>query len=504
MKPTQSLSCPPPNLRVKPTGKTVLQVQHSFIKRLMACALGLTLCSMQAAEKAPKTSAVVPANSPASFAPVATNHPLANVWNDPEFVRQLLGSYGFMSEVEPRMTAEEQIYYREKIVPLLRDDAARAIPELQFRVKPDASAVFDFTLGNVYFQNENLTNAIRNFEQATAKFPNYRRAWKMLGFALVRDNRHAEAIAPLAKAVSLGEANGPTFGLLGFSYLSGNKFVSAEAAYKQAALFEPDNLDYKLGLVKAQIGQANYDGALALLDEMLQSHPERDVLWSIQANVFLQKNQPAKAAVNFEVLRRLGKATPENLATLGDIYLLEETRDLALAAYLESIEKDGWQKPARALRAAEILVGRGAFFEATELFKKIRAIAGSNLASDDELKLLKLEAKVAMSTGTGETAIMVLEKITERNPLDGEALILAGDYYARIGEVEKAEFRYDAAAKISGFEADALVKQAQLNVKAAKYTQAVESLKKAQQLKPRDNVQRYLERVEQIALARRS
>jgi tetratricopeptide (TPR) repeat protein len=208
--------------------------------------------------------------------------------------------------------------------------------------------------------------------------------------------------------------------------------------------------------------------------------------------------------VNFEVLRRLGKATPENLATLGDIYLLEETRDLALAAYLESIEKDGWQKPARALRAAEILVGRGAFPEATELFKKIRAIAGGNLAGDDELKLLKLEAKVAMSTGAGDTAIGVLEKITERNPLDGEALILAGDYYARIGEVERAEFRYDAAAKISGFEADALVKQAQLLIKSAKYTQAVESLKKAQKLKPRDNVQRYLERVEQIALARRS
>jgi tetratricopeptide (TPR) repeat protein len=485
--------------------KFMLHMQQKLGKCLLASVMAFVFFSLNAAEKVPKGAGAISTSSQlTTFAPLPAQHPLANIWNDPEFVRQLLGSYGSLAEAEPRLTAEEQIYYREKIVPILREDVRQAIPELQSRVKPDASAVFDYTLGNIYFQNENLTNAIRNFEQATAKFPNYRRAWKMLGFALVRDHRHDEAITPLAKAISLGEANGPTFGLLGFSYLSGNKFVSAEAAYKQAALFEPDNLDYKLGLVKAQIGQANYDGALALLDEMLQRFPDKDVLWTIQANVFLQKNQPAKAAVNFEVLRRLGKATPENLATLGDIYLLEETRDLALAAYLESIGKDGWQKPARALRAAEILVGRGAFPEVTELFQKIRATAGSNLASDDELKLLKLEAKVAMNTGAGDTAIGVLEKITERNPLDGEALMLAGDYYARNDQPEKAEFRYDAAAKISGFEADALVKQAQLLIKSAKYPQAVESLKKAQKLKPRDNVQRYLERVEQIALARRS
>lgn len=447
-----------------------------------------------------------PTNLPpqTAFAPLPADHPLANVWNDPAFGRQLIGSYGFLADTEPKMTAEEQIFYREKIVPVLRDDVTKAIPELLSRVKPDASAVFDFTLGNIYFQNENLTNAVKYFEQATAKFPSYRRAWKSLGFALVRGGQLDESLLPLSKAVSLGEANGPTFGLLGYAYLSGGKFVSAEAAYKQAALFEPENLDYKLGLVKALIGQANYDGALALLDEMLQRFPDKDVLWSIQANVFLQKNQPAKAAVNFEVLRRLGKATPENLATLGDIYLLQETRELALGAYLESVEKDGWQKPARALRAAEILVGRGAFVEAEALFKKIRETAGDNLTGDDEMKLMKLEAKVAMNSGAGDKAIGVLEKITERNPLDGEALMLAGDYYARNDQPEKAEFRYDAAAKISGFEADALVKQAQLLIKSAKYPQAVESLKKAQKIKPRDNVQRYLERVEQIALARRS
>jgi tetratricopeptide (TPR) repeat protein len=443
------------------------------------------------------SSASAPA--PVLFSPLPEDHPLAGLWNDPEFHRRLLGSYGFAAEVEPRLSAEEQQVYREKIVPLLRDDPKKAIPELEARIKPDASALFDFLLGNLHFQQGDLTNAMRYFEQAVAKFPSFRRAWKNLGLARVRDGQFDAAVGPLTRSVTLGDVDARTFGLLGYAHLSASRLVSAEAAYRQALLLEPDNLDFQLGLVKSLVGQAQYDTALALLDELLQRHPDRDTFWSIQANVYLQKNELAKAAVNFEVLRRLDKATADNLFTLGDIYLSQEARESALDAYRAALEKDGWQRPAKALRAAELLTARGAYAEARALCERIRAVAAGNLAPDDELKLLKQEAKVALATGAGEEAIRVLEQIIARNPLDGEALLLAGDYYARQGELEKAEFRYNAAAKLAEFEADALVKQAQLLVKSGKYALAAETLRKAQKVRPRDNVQRYLEKVEQLA-----
>lgn len=466
--------------------------------------LGGLLVALTAFGKEKPAATRTGTNTPALFAPVADNHPLAGVWNDPEFTRRLLGSYGFASEVEPRMTAEEQQFYKEKVVPLLREDSNKALAELQPRIKPESSALFDYTVGNIYFQGEDFTNAVKYFEQAVAKFPDFRRAWKNLGFALVRDGKYNEAIHPLSEAIVLGGGDGKAFGLLGFAYMNAGRYLSAEAAYKQAMLFEPDNLDFKLGLVKSCIGQASYDAALAMLDELLQRYPDNSNLWSIQANVYLQKDRPAQAAVNFEMLRRMGQATPENLATLGDIYMMQESKDLALAAYLESVEKDEWKHPARALRAAEILSSRGAWDEAGVLFKKVRSVAGGSLEAQDELKLLKLEARVAMATGSGEEGIKVLEQIIQRNPLDGEALLLAGDYYARNGQPEKAEFRYDTAAKLPGFEAEAMVKQAQLLVKSSKYAQAAEVLKKAQKVKPRDNVQRYLEKVEQLARGGRS
>ncbi len=448
-----------------------------------------------AASKPPKSAEAV---APTTFTPLPEGHELASMWNDPEFARRLIGSYGFASDIEPRMTPEEQAAYRDKVVPLLRDDQKKAQSLLSSLLKPGGTAIFDFTLGNLYFQAEDLTNAVKHFEAAIEKYPDFRRAQKNLGFALVRDGKYAEAIKPLVRTIALGGGDGKVFGLLGFAYLSQGRNVSAEAAYRQALVFEAENIDFKLALVKCSIATANFDYALALLDELITQYPERDTLWSLQANIYIQREQPAKAAISLEMLRRAGKANTQTLYLLGDLYMSQESRDLALGAYLEAVEKDNGQNPAKALRAAQILVSRSAWTEADLMFSKIRN-AGTQLTGADELQLLKLESKAAMSAGSGEKAIETLEQILGKNPLDGEALLLAGDYYSKNNQSEKAEIRYRTAGGIQGFEAEALVKHAQLLVKSQKYVPASELLKKAQKLKPRDNVQRYLEKVEQLA-----
>ncbi|HAB15254.1 MAG TPA: tetratricopeptide repeat protein [Verrucomicrobiota bacterium] len=448
-----------------------------------------------------RTQSAEPVNSsvPRQFAPAPSDNPLASLWNDPDFQKRLLGSYGMKSEIEPRMTPEEQAFYRDKVVPALRGEPKEAIQLLVGRTKPGATAQFDFALGNVYFQNDDLTNAIKSFEGAIEKFPDFLRAQKNLGFAFLRAGRYEDAIKPLTRTASLGGADGKLFGFLGYCYSNLGRQASAQSAYQQAILFEPENTDFKLGLVKSAIALGNYEQALAQLDELIQSNPDKENLWTLQANVYVQKGQPDKAAVALEMLRRLGHAKSPQLLLLGDLYLNQDARDLALAAYSEGVEKGAGENLPRALRAADILASRGAWKEAGDLLDKIKASAGNNLSGADELKWLKLTAKVSMGSGDGARAIEVLEEVTQRNPLDAEALLLAGDYYSRNGQPEKAQFRYETAGKIAGFEADALVKEAQLLVSSRKYETAIELLRKAQKVKPRDNVQRYLERVEQVA-----
>ena len=117
--------------------------------------------------------------------------------------------------------------------------------------------------------------------------------------------------------------------------------------------------------------------------------------------------------------------------------------------------------------------------------------------------MLKLEARIAITDGSGVDAARVLEEIVALDPLDGDALMLLAQHYARSGDNERAAFYYERAEGISAFEADARVRHAQMLVSQSRYLEAVPLLKRAQELKPRDEVARYLEQVERIARASR-
>lgn len=436
-----------------------------------------------------------------TFAPVPADHPLAGLWNDPEMTQRLWGSYGFLSDREPRLTTEEQAFYRNTILPLLREDPKNALSRLEAAVKPTDSALFDYTLATVYFQCEDFTNAIRYYEMALAKFPDFLRAQRNLALALVRTGRYAEAIPALTRTLSLGGIDGRIYGLLAYAHTQEGEYFSAASAYQQALLFEPTNKDYQLGLVQCLITTARYNEALRLLDELLIRSPDSEMLWALQANIYLLQNQLGRAAASYEILRRLGKAKAEHLSILGDIYLAEGIPDLALSAYLDASQRDGDTNLSRTLRAADLLASRGAWDEARQLLDRARTLADSMSDRDNELELkrLRLQARVAQGQGQWAMAIQILEELLQRNPLDGEALLLAGDYHLRHGDPQRAAFCFDTAAKIEGFEAVALVKHAQLLVDTQQYPRAIELLRRAQKIQPRDNVQRYLERVEQVA-----
>lgn len=104
-----------------------------------------------------------------------------------------------------------------------------------------------------------------------------------------------------------------------------------------------------------------------------------------------------------------------------------------------------------------------------------------------------------MAEGREISAIKTLEEIVAKNPLDGDALMMIGDYHLTNDENEKAFNRYQLASRIEGFQADAQVKMGQVRVQQRKYNEAIELIRKAQELRPRDNVKRFLESIERVA-----
>ncbi len=424
---------------------------------------------------------------------------MKDFWRDPDFRKRFMGTYGFNSDIEPEFKNEDEEGFYRKLSEIIPTDPKKAIQRLEKRVGPSSSAVLDFTLGTLYFQEGETKTAIKHYEVAVEKFPDFRRAQRNLGVAQVRQGNYSEAVEPLTRTITLGGGDGDTYGLLGFAYLNQERYTSAEVAYKNAMLFSPETSDWKLGLIKSHIAQEHYKVAASLLNELVMQNPDRRRLWRLQANVYLQMNKLNEATVNYEMLRKLGKAEPDDLMLLADIYMTQGWSDLAVPVYLTAVEAGGMDDIDRAFKAAEALTSRGAWDAAKQLFKKIRSVHGEALTEEQELALLKQRAKVVMATGTENEAIKMLEKVLDKNPMDGEALLLAGEYYSQQGQPEKAKLKYESAAKLSDYKADAYVKHAQLLVQNHNYSEAVRLLEKAQEVRPRQNVKDYLESVRKVA-----
>lgn len=428
---------------------------------------------------------------------------LAKIWADPTFQKQFVGGYGVNPEIEPRVTKEE-VNILEKVRPLMAENLPGAEEALRKAMKPDCSAILDYTLGGILFQQDKLIDAMVAFRKAVEKFPSFRRAYRNIGLISVRNQDFEGAIGAFNKMIELGGADAYSYGLLGFSHANRQDFQPAESAYRNALLLQPENIEWRLGLTRCVFKQGKFDDAAALLDVLITSYPDKADFWLLQAHTYLGMKQPMKAAMNLEAMDQLGKSTVDSLYTLGDIYLTESLPSLAYGAYARAVALKPEQPVARAMKSAEQLASRGGAGEARKLVESIRAAKGTTLDEADTRKILKLDARLALAANAGGAdAAATLEEVLKLDPLDGEALMLLAGHYASNGQPDKAMLFYERAAGIEQHAANARVRHAQIFVSQSRYPEAIQLLRQAQEIKPREDVARYLEQIERISKARR-
>jgi tetratricopeptide (TPR) repeat protein len=420
----------------------------------------------------------------------------SQLWNDPTFVNEFLGSYGFLAGAEPQITDEEKEALRN-LIDLIKASPKAAIQALEPQISKSSSAAFDFILANLYFQDGNLTKAEQYYGNAVVKHPDFRRAYKNLGLVQVQQGNFDKAIKTISKALELGEVDGRSYGLLGYGYLTQERYYPAEAAYRQAILMQPDVTDWKVGLARCLLETERYSDAIALFETLLLDEPDNADYWMLQANAYLGKGESLSAAKNLEMVRRMGAADLGTLTLLGDIYMNNQSPDLALDAYLAATEKATDSKAL--LRAAELLTRSGNYEQAKAMIAQIRSALGTQLTDSNDLTLLTLEAKIARAEGNDDVAVTLLTKIVERDALNGDALIELANFYADQNEMAKAINRFEQAEKIEAFERDALIAHAQARVRNGEYKEAAPLLHRALQIKSDSNLEDYAQRVEKAA-----
>lgn len=422
-----------------------------------------------------------------------------NLWNSDDFKRRFTESYIAETDIEPLVTVPEREIMTQ-ILELISENNLDHAAQLLLESRNEASsAVLDYTLGNIYFQQDKLDEAVPEYIKATEKFHKFRRAWKNIGIIYIRQAEFAKALPALTKVVELGGHDAVTYGLLGYAYSSVENFLSAESAYRMAILLDPVTMDWKMGLTRSFFKQERFAEAAALCKQLILEQPGKPDVWLLQANAFIGLNQPMKAAENYEIVDQLGKSTVDSLYMLGDIYINQELYDIAANTYIRAFAIDEEKNTSRPIRSAKILASRGAMEETSLVVDQIQSTYNEQLTTDDKKDLLKIQARLAVANGSEGEEVQVLKEIVELDPLDGEALILLGQHSSRTGDNEQAVFYYELAANIDDYEADAKVRHAQLLVKTGKYAEALPLLRRAQQINQRENIQDYLEQVERLA-----
>ena len=394
-----------------------------------------------------------------SIEPSRLSRPELKIWNDPAFQKQFAESYLAETEIEPRVTVDERDQMQKVLEFLAADEMEKAIKLLEKNRGATANALFDFTLGNVYFQREDFEQALNAYQLAVEKYPKFRRAWRNLGLIHVRQGQFEKALPALTRVIELGGGDALTYGLLGFAYSSVENNLPAESAYRMAILLDPETVDWKMGLARSLFKQERYAEAVALCSTLISSEPERADLWLLQANAYIGLNQPLKAAENYELVDRLGKSTVDSLNMLGDIYINEELYEMAVNSYIRVMEKDLAYNVAPGYSRRQSADGPGSRpGSSRKLLERVENLHAQQLGTEEKKEVLKLRARLAVSEGSGDEEARVLEEIVALDPLDGEALILLGQYNSRVGDTEKAIFYYERAAGLEKFEADAKVR----------------------------------------------
>jgi len=425
-----------------------------------------------------------------------------NVLDDPEWQKRFLGSYGFRSALEPKVNQEEVALLGD-LIELMKANASAAAEQLQGQINDSSSPALIFILANLYFQDGKLEQAQKYYQMAVDKHPDFLRARKNLGLLYMQKQDFDNALKHLSTAIALGESDGRTNGLIGFAYLSGENYLAAESAYRDAIQMEPDVADWQLGLARTLLATERYGEAASLFDTLIKANPDDPTLWLLQSNAYLGLNQPVKAAVNLETVRGMGAPKRESLLLLGDIYLNLEMPESALEVYQQALGEDetGAGYPA-ALRAAKLLQQTGAVEESNELIEDIKSQYASTLTNDQQLELLTIQAKIARRQGDQERAVALLKDIVKKDGTKGDALIELADYYSSTGNEEdmvEAVLYIEKATNLQDYEYQALVKHAQILTKQKKYAQAANLLKRALTIKQEPRIERFLAQVERAA-----
>jgi tetratricopeptide (TPR) repeat protein len=360
----------------------------------------------------------------------------------------------------------------------------------------------------------------------TKGFPNFLRAHKNLANLLFRMDKPKMAKDHFIKSIQLGDRDAVSFGILGAIYMDEGKLISSETALRNSIMINPGISQFKQLLGNVLLQQERYSEAKEIFAELLIKSPNEANFWMAQANCYIALDEIDKAARNLEIVRFMGESNVPSLMLLGDVYMNKEMVAEATEVYLEAISREPTSANlANFIRSAETLNNFAAYEQGMQVINAVAKAYQGQLDDQEEIDLLSLSSEINISLGKGEEAAKNLEALLRKDPFNARALLSLARYYSdltpdlSLPDVEYTTLKrrheqtailyYERAQRLEDEDditarVRAYVGEAQLRVKRRELEQAAELLNEAQTIKYQDNIQAYLNQIEEALKHRRS
>jgi tetratricopeptide (TPR) repeat protein len=401
-------------------------------------------------------------------------------------------SNSFLKEREPEMTAEEYALY-EKVVDTVSSNVEFALKMLEpmIKDKEKATPAFDFVIGNIYFGANQMDRAEKYYRQAVDQFPTFLRAWDNLGILYYTTNRFGDAVTCFSKAITLGDRESSTFGLLGYCLEKDANVVAAEMAYMQAMSGDPANTDWKEGLLRIYIDGKQYGRAESLVKKLIKERPSETRYWFAYAGVLIAQNRKIDAIVLLDTAAKTGVAGPDELILLGDLYAEQNLPGPAVAAYQKVPAASQDRGEEKLINYARSLISLGKLSQAQDVLAGLPP----KLSAEGQLTYLQTRADLEIARKHWPEARAEAESLLKLAPLNGPALLTVGRSYAEEKDLAHAQFAFEEAYRIPETTYRASLELASLELKNRHYAKTAEYLEKAQSIQQSDTIGDWLARV---------
>ncbi len=388
---------------------------------------------------------------------------------------------------EAELPAEEGEFARE-IQPLLADGNHNAVlAAFSKRPLENDSAALRLLRGQILLSLQRPKDASVALQAALQLMPDLALAHRSLAMAFLLQEKNDQASTHLARSIELGLVDAQIYGQLAYANLQRGLAASSVAGYQQALFLQPDNPQWRQGLLFALINSQAYDQAQGLLDEMLKTNPDDVELWLQRGQIALNQSRPLQALSSLEYAFDLGNKDASNLLLAAQLHMQEGSPLRAVELLSSNMNAFVRRQRDSDLDTLDQMAG---WLANKQLWRELNQLLNS--ISQSKLKtrgvygarLDVYRAQLALHKGQRGNARKSLERALRADPANGEALLALASLLREQNRSDAAVTYYVRAEAIPKYTERAQLGRAQLEIDRQNYKEALRVLRKVARANP--------------------